>query len=1113
MRAFRGNGSDTPPRSRRPDEAGGGPVGPDDTIERVVTLPPAEAPSFLGRDHALSELNAAIVQSLQGRGALVLISGEPGIGKTRLIGELSARAERAGVTALAANCWEGGEAPVFWPWVQVVRAFIRSLDPGELQRALGAGASEIAQLVPELGGEPGRQPAAAGDARFRLFDAISSSLRRAAVAKPLLIAIDNLHAADEASLRLLRFLASDLRDARVLLLGSYRDSDAGSGTPLWRLLGELGSEVHRIALTGLEPDDVGQLIREYGARTPDPELSRALHARTQGNPFFVREVLRLLGTGPAALDGVPDSVAQVIERRLSRIGDEALALLRRASVLGAEFTLELLADVSGMPVERMQHWLPALLSSRLLARDRVQDRYRFAHALVREVCYGQLDPASRHRLHREAARAIEARPQPPAAEVAFHYVRAGSPEDLARALASTEAAAQAARRLGAHEDAATHLERALGLLDQLEGDHDVHRCELLLELGAVLMARGAVADAQQTLARAARIARARNDAERLARAALEFGVEFGAGASNDREIELLEAALAALPRLPTEASALRARLLSRLSRALLFDVRNAECGALAQSALALARRAGDPSTLASVLYAHHQTLGAYAPAETRAAIADEVVQLAESSGDRGLAMQARALRLGDLLELTEIDRYRAECASYARLVQNDKHVTAAWHVPMQRATLAMLAGQFAEAERLGAEGLSLGRRIAHQGIEVFHHSVLMTIRYLQGRHGELLPVLQHGAEAYPTVPVFRSGLALAHAERGERVPAGLAFERLAADDFRAVPRDFLWGFNLALLSITAHFLGDAGRAAQLYDWLLPQARYNVRVTRIGISSIGAVDHYLGLLASTMGRSEAAVEHFVAAVASHQRQGALAMLANSSFQLARVRAARGEVGLAAEPRRSAEELARSLGIRLVLAELASPLMAAGELAKPDRTVRLRRQGEDWSLELEGHAVRLRGAVGMTMLARLVREPHREFAALDLRGSEGLRSDAGELLDAQAKDAYRARANALREEIAHAERANDLGRAERRRDELDQLERELSRAVGLGGRDRRAGATYERARTSVTKAIRAVVRRIGEQDEALGAHLERSLRTGTVCAYSPDPAANLRWLVED
>jgi len=1102
--------------------------GVDETIEHFSGVPRAPTQSFVGRDHALSELNAAIVQSLQGRGSLVLISGEPGIGKTRLMAEFAALAQRAGVIALWGNCWEGGEAPVFWPWIQILRAYRRGRDPADVRRELGAAAQarELQAILPELADGSlneastagGKTAAASQEARFRLFDAVAGFLRRAAQARPLLLNIDNLHAADGASLQLLRFIAQDLWDARVLVVASYREGDASSDTPLGRLLGELGTSVQRIQLTGLAPDDVAQLIRDFGVEVPEPELARALHARTSGNPFFVREVLRLHGAGQDALESVPDSVALVIERRLSRIGVRPLELLRSAAVLGSEFTAETLSAASGQPLEDVQAGLPELLSARLLARDRSGDSYRFGHALVREVCYAQLPDLQRRQLHRNAARAIErpgadARP----AEVAFHYARAGTAEDLEHALASSVVAARDARQVGALEDATSHFERALELTARVVSADDRRRCQLLLELGSVQMIRGLLVAAQKTHVAAAKLAQACGDAELSARAALGFGVEFGAGGSDDQEVELLETALAALPEAD---SSLRARVTSRLSRALLFGVRHTERVALAETALVMARRLDDPATLASVLYARHQSLWTGAPAEERCRIADEIVQLAEATRDHELAMQARALRLGDLLELAALERYRSECATYARLVHDEHAVTSAWHVPMQQATLAMLSGQFAEAERLGAQGLSLGRRLSQPGIEVFHHSVLMTIRYLQGRHAELIAVLRHGADAYPTLPVFRAGLALAHAERGEKLEANLVFERLAEGDFRGVPRDILWVFNLALLSITAHFLKDAARAKLLYGWLEPYAKYNVRVTRIGISSIGSTHHYLGLSALAFDDVGVAIGHFEAAVASHQRQGALAMLANSELQLARALERRGgDDRRARAARERASELARSLGIRLVLAELDAaqppPLAAAGAMTTPShRNVRLRRDGPDWLIEQAGRTLRQRNAVGMEMLARLLREPGREFAALDLRGSEGVAgSDSGELLDEQATRGYRERAAELRETLEAAEAMNDAGRASSVREELEQLEHELRRAIGLGGRSRRAGATYERARISVTKAIKAALKKVAEQDAALGAHLDRSVKTGQVCVYSPDPSADIHWVVEN
>jgi len=1104
-------------------------VAPDETLDGAPVQDAGAAASgaaqpFVGRSDALRELNAALSRALQAEGSLLLVAGEPGIGKTQLAHELCSRARHAGFTTLWSSCWEGGGAPALWPFTQLARAYARAY--ATAARPADARADLlplIAQLVEPSARGHADERSAPAEARFRVFDAVSSWLRQLAELRPVLLVIDDLHWADEASLELLRFVANELRDMRGVLLCTYREEELAGDGPCRRMLAGLAGRAGYISLSGLSRAEVAELVASTSALPADASLAAALHDKTAGNPFFVRELVRFWGTGERATAAVPESVRQVIGRRLERLPMDCRELLGACAVLGLDFSLEVLAAVAQRGRIELSALLAPALSARLLETATAPERWRFEHALVREVVYAQLDESARRELHRRAGSAIEARSQPDGdawqGEVALHFERAGGPADLRHALEYCTRAAQSSRSLSAHGDAAAHLRHALLLLPSVDASDQVRRCELLLELGAAQRAQGSLLEARNTHEQAAGVARALGDAERLGRAALGFGEEFVAGGVDPRETGLLRDALSALP---LADGPLRARLLARLGRALLFGFEHQLRAELAETATAMARRLADPASLAHVLYDRHQTLWTCEP-EQACRVATEIVQLAEAVRETHLALSARALRLGDLLELGDIDRYRSEAASYARLVAEHKQLAYAWHVPMQEATLAMLGGRFAEAERLGAHGLALGKRIEHQGIEVFHFSVFMTIRYLEGRHRELLDSLRHGVEQYPTLPVFRAGFALALCEAGQRAEAQAELERLAQLDFEDVPRDFLWVFNLALLGLTAHYVGDARRAAPLYAWLLPHAPYNVRVGRIGVSTIGSTQHYLGLLALTLQRWDDAVQHLEAALAAHTRQGLLPMLANSHLQLARAlcaRAAPGDAKRAADSTRQANSLAAALGIRLLFAERAEPQQGetgaqragAAPSSIANVTVTLQLEGEYWTLARGANTLRLRNSVGMRMLARLLAEPASEFAALalrDERGADSWHGDAGELLDARAQTAYRERYAELGRQLEEAERQHDLARRERLGAERAALSQQLSAAIGLGGRRRRAGSGLERARMSVTKALRAAIAKIAEQDHELGLHLELSVQTGHVCCYRPDPASAIRF----
>ena len=545
---------------------------------------------FVGREAELAVLTAGLEAASGGRGTVVLLAGEPGIGKTRLAEELTAAAAARGALALWGRCWEGEGAPAFWPWVQVVRAYLKASDPAALRHDMGDGAADIAQVVPAvrdcLPDLPTPPPLEPDAARFRLFDSLAGFFRAAATRRPLLLVLDDLHWADAPSLAMLRFVSRELEQGGPLVLGIYRHVEVEGGHPLLGTLADLtrGQHRRRLLLGGLHQHDVASFVALVAGVEPSAELVAAVHQQTDGNPFFVTEVVRLLASqgrlahgragAPVLAAGLPEGVKAVVAERLGRLSDSCRRVLAVAAVLGRDVELRALQPASGVDGDRLLELLEEAEAARVLGPvSGALGRWRFAHALVREVLYEGLPAARRVALHGRVGEALEAvyaaDPGPHLAELAHHFVEAapGGEELAARAVQVATLAGRRALDLLAWEDAAGLFERALAALDLAERPDQRRRCELLLDVGEARMAASDMPAARAAYQQAGELARRIGAPEALARAGLGLGLEFTAGIVDEVEIGLLEEALAALGGAD---SLLRARVLARLAKALMF---------------------------------------------------------------------------------------------------------------------------------------------------------------------------------------------------------------------------------------------------------------------------------------------------------------------------------------------------------------------------------------------------------------------------------------------------------------------------------------------------------------------------------------------------------------
>jgi len=925
---------------------------------------------FVGREREIEDLRGAVEDALAGRGRLVMLVGEPGIGKTRTADEITTYARLRGAQVLIGRSYEGEGAPVYWPWVQVVRSYIHDRDTTALQSVMGPGAADIAQVVSEvrerLPDLPVPAPLEPEQARFRLFDSITTFLRNAAQHQPLVLVLDDLHWADKPSLLLLHFLAREIRDSRLLIVGTYRDVELRRQHPLSQTLGDLAREQlgQRVLLRGLTERDVARFVEMTAGRTPPQRLVSALYKETEGNPFFVSEIVRLLVAEHRIehLDDVatwtvtiPQSVRDVVGRRLDRLSPECNRALTIASVIGREFGLQVLEAViasadAGVGRERLLDVLEEAVAARVITEvPRSVGRYTFSHALIRETLYGELTTTRRVRWHRRIGEVLEqlhaASPEPQqstrfgqaAAELAYHFFEAAPGGDVAKAITYATQAGERATALLAYEEAVGHYERALQALELQQTADPARQCALLLSLGDAQMKAGETTRAKEAFRRAADVAKQLGAADDMARAALGFGgLWMTTGFVDTTLIALLEDALAALG---GGDSAARARVMGRLAVELYWTDARERRVQLARDAIAMARRLGEPATLAFTLTAHNIALWGTENEADLLSPAAEIVRLAEQAGDRTLASMGREWRLVGLLARGDIRAVDREIDAQALIAEEMRQPIYRWVVTNWRAMRALLAGRLQEAEQLAEQAYALGRRVKPLDASQTYAVQMLFLRLEQGRASELEPTLTGLVEQYPALPAWRCGLALFHSSTGRLDEARAEFERLAAHDFADIPLDMLWLITVVLLSEVCVALGDAQRAAILYGLLLPCAGRNI-VVGTGTICLGAAETSLGPLAATMGRWTEAERHFEDAMQMHRKLEAPPLIAHTQREYAEMLLARdapGDRDNALVLLTEALDTARQLGMKpLVERAAALKLRAQGIAAMDIRT---------------------------------------------------------------------------------------------------------------------------------------------------------------------------------
>ncbi len=1054
---------------------------------------------LLGRSAVLDRadaLIAALSDAGRGRGGLLWIHGEAGIGKTAVLAEIGERAARTGATVLRGTAAdEQTGAPAFWLWTQVLRQAAGG-DPAVLLSLGGARARRAVALV-----EPRDAPTTDGDQvnRFLLFDGVSAVLEGLLEEFPLVLLLDDLHWADEGSLHLLRFLGPGLATRPVLVACGWRDHEALPRSARHVLATEIAAAGESWPLAGLRSDDVAALIAATGGQRVTDEEAAAVAERTGGNPLFVSEMARLaVARGAAVSQMVPDTAEATIARRVARLPQPAQQVLTVAAVLGQVAPLGAVRRLAELDDDAFVTGLDALVTSGLVTQT--GDRLALSHALVREAVYDATPLARRRTLHRAAADV----PDLPAAEVAGHLLRARPLADLDRVVEATEAAARAARDAQAWEAAARLLRQAL----ELVAADDPARPRLLRGAGAALLDAADLDQARVLYREAAELARRSRDATALAEAALGFAAGLGGFEVRlvDREQnDLLQEALEALG---DDEPSLRVHLMARLAVGLAFTDEAGRIPTLADAAVELARSSGDPRALGAALAAHCDAYAGPDHVLLREAEASEIVQVARAVGDVGLELLGLRLRVVARWERGAMREAAADVRTFTELAERLGQPHYSWYVALWRGLAAHLRGDLAEMARCAEEVALVGSRGESQNAAVLAAVQGIWPDLERGRTREAMQRVSSALSGMPELaPDGGSVIALYFGADPETRRRTLPHLPRLVD---AMPRDKEWLPNLANIVAGLHEGRLGGpEASYLYDVLAPYAGLFL-VDGIGAAAAGSVERLLGLLAGLVGDHGAAIAHLERAVSANQLIGAPLATANSRRALADVLEARGLPG-DADRARHERELALAFyvdaGITERVEELTA-LLGGGHAPTPAQEVERgvwERTGAGWSVTFQGDTCALPPVKGMADLARLLAEPGREVHVLDLVAPPGgapRQGDLGEVIDDRARAAYRRRLRELDEQIADADASADPDASAKAVEERDLLLAELAGAYGLDGRPRKAGDPAERARTTVTSRVRDAIARIESAHPVLGRHLRASVRTGTFCCYAPE-----------
>lgn len=887
---------------------------------------------FLARDDELQRLHLEVARAAHGERRLVMVSGEEGIGKSRLVAELAAEvASEDGLVLRGA--WDESGVTDFQAFREAFARHLEQVDRAALRARFGDLLPVLDALVPSAGIERGL----GSDAdRYRLLDALDSWLATAAAVQPVLLWLDDLQWADPSSLQMLQHLARSPRPATVVIVATFQPAALEFAGDVSRMLTLLRRSpgFEQVELEGLSTLSATALISETGTTLLAPRSLALLHEWSGGNPYFLKELAHLVDESvppessgrPHALTGLeelgaPSSLSEVVHWRLARRSPRLAEVLTVAAAIGTTFdaaTLVAVLDASPAEVDDLVDEAVAAGFLEEVAGSRTS--FSFTKDLVRQALYQELRPRQRDRLHRKVLEVLLAEPEPDPAAVARHLSIAAGPDDLAMTVEYATAAAERATSQMAFENAARHYEEALRVLERYP-EVDGPRIELRIAAGEAHNKGGALTRGREHLSRAAREATEQDRPDLMARAAFAWGGLLPTSPPIDTEaVDLLRSVAELFPGDAPERAQALVRQAEWLHGPAPYDQRRA----LVDEALAIAERLGDPAVLGRVVSSAASAM--YGPdlAEESPAIADRVIELGRAADDEGLAFEGWKLRLQGLFALGRMAETREVAATIRRLGERLRQPEYLRIAVMWDATVATMEGRFADARRRGEEALRITLTGDHSQVEEIQLMLRVPMFGLRGAPPNVLDMLERvGPQS------VRGMRAWFHAEAGESDRARALLGEPGLVERIAAHRWYIFWSDVVGFGTAAALTGDVEHARRLRDLLTP---YRDHSAVLGIAAfLGSAAHHEGVLSGAVGDYDRAVASLGDGLERHEEMGARPWAALSRIELARVLEARGAAGdleLAAGLRAAALEVADELDLASVRLRAGRPLAAPG-----------------------------------------------------------------------------------------------------------------------------------------------------------------------------------------
>lgn len=862
--------------------------GPDIPLQWFLSNSPEGL--LCGRTNEMRLLRAAWQRASSESPTVALIGGEPGVGKTRLVTELANEVVAAGGLVLAGRIEEGLGGP-YQPFVEALLHYVRHSLNDEGEVALGDSPGEFTRIAPELAdlvsGLPRPIKADPGTEQFRLAAAVSSWVRTIADEAPVLVVIDDFHWAAPQTAVLVRHLCTELDRARVMVAITFRDTDLDANPEVGGVIADLHRlrEVQSVSLRGLDATALRDLVQATGVDADRIDaLTDAISHHSDGNPFFATELLRNLGDDvaqgvDASLRSLPTSVTEVVRRRVGRLRNETAELLTLAAVIGRDFALSTLDAIMGDDRGAIEMVDEAIRAN--LVDERGVGQYRFVHRLVADVLLHDASATRRADLHLRVAAAIErqnaANLEHVVGELAYHYLAAAPAGDLERTVEIVGRAGRRAMQMLAFAEAVELFEQALSVNPDLSS---ADRADLLIDLATAQSHAGSANTV--TAQEAAALARELNDDDRLARAALsrELAVLGLFGQVDTGRTQLLEEAI---DRSSELSLALQARLHAELGLELLFENTDRKLSE-ANLALDLARRSDSSETLGRVLALRYPTLWTANTLDERVGMVEHLDAIAAELDDRYLEFLASANGTMAMLEYGDVDEAVVRLERAEELADRLGEPRLRWFASVCRAKEQIITGRLAEARATADRGSELAQRAARADYMSYRAAQAFCIGFHEGSVGELADEVDGAVERNPAVPAFRALRLALHVEVGDLDAARDELQELADREFR-FPADFT---QVVALSFSAHGaarVGDGATARQVYDLL---AVHEGRFADAGSTWYGAVDHYLGELATALGRFDRAAAHLAEADRLHRQVRSGPMITRTSKAAAELR---------------------------------------------------------------------------------------------------------------------------------------------------------------------------------------------------------------------------------